>query len=111
MEYLLENNMKALNGDDDDNKIQCLMLSFTRYRTDREGNNSFHIFATNERFLQLYSKRVQAIVDEFDRTDPEMHYFSLVYPNNSGLTPLDFAINQKSSRSIEIMLEMLSRCP
>jgi len=87
------------------------MLAFLRYRTDKEGNNILHIFATNERFLQLYSKKVETLVDDFDISEAEMHYFSVVYPNNSGLTPLDFAINQKSSRSIEIMLEMLSRGP
>jgi|LauGreDrversion4_2_1035121.scaffolds.fasta_scaffold100266_2 hypothetical protein len=51
MEYLLESNLKALNGDDDDEKLQYLLLGFLKFRLDQDGSNILHILATNEKFL------------------------------------------------------------
>lgn len=40
-----------------------------------------------------------------------MFYFLCIYPNNLGETPFDIAIKEHAPRSVEIMIEMLSKNP
>jgi hypothetical protein len=70
-----------------------------------------HILPTYDKFLQLYDQVIKIVLDDHGIAEAESFYFSVVYPNNNGLTPLDIAIKERSSRSVEIMLDMLSRRP
>lgn len=54
---------------------------------------------------------ISVIIDECDIKETEMFYFSVVYPNMEGLTPLDIAIKERASRAVEMMLDMLSQRP
>lgn len=110
MEYLLENGMKSLQGDDDENRVQSLLMNFLRFRLE-DGNNILHILPTHEKFLHLFEKIITFLIEDCEYTDGESYYFSVVYPNNKGLTPLDIAIHERASRSVEIMLDMLSARP
>lgn len=51
MEYILDNNMSALNGDDEENRIDLLILTFLKFRLKHDGSNILHLLATNEKFL------------------------------------------------------------
>jgi hypothetical protein len=117
MEYLLDNGMMALNGDsssggpaDEESRIQSLLMSFLRFRLD-DGSNILHILPTNEKFLHLFEKVIQFLIDDCEYSEGESYFFSVVYPNNYGETPLDLAIRERASRSVEIMLEMLAARP
>lgn len=114
MEYILEkNNLMSLQGDDNDgeNRVTSLLMMFLKYRLTENGNNILHILPTNEKFLHLFAKVINILVDDCEFTEAESYYFSVVYPNNQGLTPLDIAIHERASRSVEIMLDMLSMRP
>ncbi len=50
------------------------------------------------------------MISNNEQTDAECFYFSIVYQENyKGQTPFDIAIKKKSFRSVEIMLDMLSK--
>jgi ankyrin repeat protein len=85
-------------------------MAFLRFRLE-DGSNILHILPTNEKFLSLYNKIISFLIHDLEHSEGESFYFSVVYPNNSGVTPLDIAISERASRSIEIMLDMLSARP
>lgn len=111
MEYILENNLKVITGEDEESRVQFLMMVFLKFRLNINGNNILHILPTHEKFLQFYSKIAVTLADECEFPEAESYFFSVVYPNNQGLTPFDIAIKEKSSKSIEIMLDMLQKRP
>ena len=111
MEYILENNMRAISSHDDEEiKVTYLIMNFVKFRL-ADGSNIFHILPTNERFLQFYSKVVNMLVEDYNFPSAESFYFSVIYPDKNGLTPLEIAIQKRASRPVEIMLDMLSCRP
>lgn len=110
MEFLLYNNMASLTGDDEENRLLSLILLFLKFRMD-DGSNILHILPTNEKFLHFYAKVINTVIEECEIAEAESYYFSVIYPNKDGKTPLDLAIEERASRSVEIMLDMLSMRP
>jgi len=51
------------------------------------------------------------LIEEYEVVEAENFLFSIVYPNNQGLTPLDLALKDRSTKQVEIMLDMLSYRP
>ena len=48
------------------------------------------------------------LIDEVKISEAESYFFAIICPNNKGETPIDIAIKARASRSVEIMLDMLS---
>ncbi|CDW75982.1 UNKNOWN [Stylonychia lemnae] len=109
LEYL----MTTLNSQkikDDGNDLKYLLLRFLKFRLPN-GNNILHLMATNEEFLQIFIKDVEYLINELDYKETEQFFFLAVYPNNTGDTPLDFAIHDHTPRCIELILDMLASKP
>ena len=66
-----------------------------------------HILNHNDTFLKLFQKQINVLIEDENYKDGECFYFYSLYPNNNGETPLDIAVRDQSTNSVDSMFDML----